>query len=145
MVNVNPYLNFNGNCEEAFNFYKTVFGGEFAYFGRFDEMPESEDYQVSEEEKSLVMHVSLPIGDGQVIMGSDTSKSAGETQFGNNISISIGTDNQQHADEVFLKLSNGGEITMPIGDTFWGSYFGMVKDKFGVNWMVSYDKNFEGH
>lgn len=141
MAQVNAYLTFNGNCEEAFNFYKSVFGGDFAYIGRFGEMPPMEDAgEMSEEEKNKVMHVSLPISEETVLMGSDTGGEwASHFQAGNNISISINTASKEEADKLFKGLSEGGMVTMPLADTFWGAYFGMWTDKFGINWMVNYD------
>jgi PhnB protein len=140
MATTNTYLNFNGNCEEAFNFYKSVFGGEFSYFSRFGEMPESDEYKVSEAEKDKVMHVSLPIG-SSVLMGSDTGAGWGpEFVQGNNFSISVTADNKNQADQFFNALAGGGQITMPLSDTFWGDYFGMLTDKFGINWMVSFNE-----
>ena len=140
MAQVNPYITFNGNCEEAFNFYKSVFGGEFPYIGRFGDMPAEEGKQVSEEEKNRIMHVSLPISQETVLMGSDTGDdwSSGH-QSGNNISLSVNTDSKEEADRIFNGLSEGGKVTMPLQETFWGAYFGMWTDKFGINWMVNYD------
>lgn len=139
MATTNTYLNFNGNCEEAFNFYKSVFGGEFAFIGRFGDMPESDEFQVTEADKSKVMHVSLPIG-ASILMGSDNGEQY-ESGFvkGNNFSVSINADSRAEADQIFNGLSAGGQVTMPMGDTFWGAYFGMFTDQFGINWMVNYD------
>ena len=140
MTTTNTYLNFNGNCEEAFNFYKSVFGGEFTYIGRFGEMPSSEDYIVPETDKSKVMHVSLPIG-SSVLMGSDVGADWAPTfKQGNNFAVSISAHSREEADRIFNFLSTSGQITMPLMDTFWGDYFGMLTDKFGVNWMMSYNK-----
>lgn len=143
MPELNPYLTFNGNCEEAFNFYKSVFGGEFTYIGRYKDMPEGD--KIPDAEKNLVMHVSLPIGKGSVLMGSDTSESYGKavTQ-GNNFSLSLNTSSKEEAAKLFNGISEGGNIHMPLGDTFWGAYFGMCRDKFGINWMVNFDKNPQG-
>jgi len=139
MATTNTYLNFNGNCEEAFNFYKSVFGGEFNYIGRFGEMPPSEEFPVPEADKNKVMHVSLPIGTS-ILMGSDTGEHYSSSFVeGNNFSISINADNREEADKLFKELAEGGQVTMPLADTFWGSYFGMFVDKFGINWMVNYD------
>ena len=141
MTTINPYLTFSGNCEEAFNFYKTVFGGEFSYIGRFGDMPpqEGQDMQVSESDKNRIMHVSLPISNETILMGSDTGGEwAGDTIVGNNITISITTYSKEKADEFFNKLSAGGKATMPMNQTFWGDYFGMCTDKFDINWMVSF-------
>lgn len=139
MATTNTYLNFNGNCEEAFNFYKSVFGGEFTYIGRFGEMPPSEEFPVSEADKNKVMHVSLPTG-SSVLMGSDNGEQY-ESSFvnGNNFSVSINADSKEEADKLYNGLSAGGQATMPMSDTFWGAYFGMFTDKFGINWMVNYD------
>lgn len=139
MASINPYLTFNGNCEEAFNFYKSVFGGEFPYIGRFKDMPS--DKPVDGDEGNRIMHVSLPIGQGTLLMGSDTSKQMGDVTSGNNFAISINADSKEEADRLFTALSSGGRVTMPLNDTFWGAYFGMFTDKFGISWMVNYDKN----
>lgn len=139
MTTINTYLTFNGNCEEAFIFYKSVFGGEFDHIGKFKDMPDNPKFPIAETDKEKVMHVSFPIGN-TVLMGSDTGGewSSSFTQ-GNNFSVSINTDSQAEADRLFLKLSENGKITMPMNKTFWGSYFGMFTDKFGIQWMVSFD------
>jgi PhnB protein len=142
MASVNLYLNFNGNCEEAFNFYKSAFGGEFQYIGRFNEMPPSDDYKMSESDGQKIMHVSLPIGDGTYLMGSDTGGEWAPSFIqGNNFSISINTGGKDEADKLFNTLSDGGKVTMPLSKTFWSEYFGMFTDKFGIAWMVSFDGN----
>ncbi|MBV6485759.1 MAG: hypothetical protein KFKLKKLM_02356 [Flavobacteriales bacterium] len=139
MTTVNTYLNFNGNCEEAFTFYKSVFGGEFAYIGRFGEMPEGDDYKVPESDKNKIMHVSLPIGN-TILMGSDTGGDWAPTFVqGNNFSVSINSESKEEADRLFNQLSVGGQVGMPMAETFWGAYFGMFTDKFGINWMVNVD------
>jgi len=138
MATINPYLTFDGDCEEAFNFYKSVFGGDFMFMGRFDEMPA--EYEVSDEEKNKVMHVSLPIGSSTILMGSDTSGSHGPPlNKGNNFSISINAESRDEADKLYDALAEGGQANMPMDDAFWGSYFGMLTDKFGIQWMVSFD------
>lgn len=140
MATTNTYLNFNGNCEEAFNFYKSAFGGEFTFIGRFGSMPESEDYKVPESDKEKIMHVSLPIGKS-ILMGSDTGGDwAPSFVQGNNFSVSITAESKQEADTLFYALSVGGKITMPMADTFWGDYFGMFTDKFGIHWMMSFNE-----
>jgi PhnB protein len=141
MTLVNVYLNFNGNCEEAFLFYKSVFGGEFPYIGRFKDMPPQEGMPpLPKEMEDKIMHVSLQISKETAIMGSDTGGEwAPNFKMGNNFSISINTDTKAEADRLFNGLSEGGQITMPLQNTFWGDYFGMFTDKFGVNWMVSYN------
>ncbi len=142
MAQVNPYLIFNGTCEAAFLFYKSVFGGEFPYMGRFGEMPPSDDPNCpppSDEEANRIMHVSLLIGN-TVLMGSDSTSQSGDVTVGNNISVSINADSRADADKFFNGLSAGGNVTMPMTDTFWGAYFGMFTDKFGINWMVNFDE-----
>ena len=143
MTSINPYLIFNGSCEAAFNFYKSVFGGEFPYIGKFKDMPPSPDSKpVSAAAGELIMHVSLPISKETTLMGSDSSAEFGQaTVVGNNFSISINTDSVAEADRLFAGLSAGGVATMPMNKTFWGAYFGMFTDKFGINWMVNFDEN----
>jgi PhnB protein len=143
MTTVNTYLNFDGNCEEAFTFYKSVFGGEFPYIGRFSDMPPQEGMPpMPAEMASRIMHVSLPISKETMLMGSDTGGEwASSYKQGNNFSISISTDSKEEADRLFNELSAGGQQTMPMNQTFWGDYFGMFTDKFGVNWMVSFNAN----
>ncbi len=139
MATTNIYLNFNGNCEDAFNFYKSVFGGEFTYIGRFGDMPPQEGVpEMSEAEKNKIMHVGLPIGTS-LLMGSDTGGEwASSFVQGNNFSVSITADSKEEAEKLFTALSIGGEITMPLANTFWSEYFGMLTDKFGINWMMSF-------
>ncbi|MFV8365130.1 VOC family protein [Flavobacterium sp. XS1P27] len=142
MAAINPYLVFNGNCEEAFLFYKSVFGGEFPYIGKFKDMPPADGNPVlSEADGNKIMHVSLPIGDGSILMGSDSNSASGEVTIGQNISISINTKSKEEADKLFNGLSAGGTVTMPMSQTFWGAYFGMFADKFGIGWMVNFDEN----
>jgi PhnB protein len=136
---INTYLTFNGNCEEAFNFYKSVFGGEFNYISKFSDIPPGSGYEVPENEKNNIMHVSLPVSAEITLMGSDTSSAAGEFIAGNNFSLSIDCDSKEHADDLFSRLSADGKVLMPMSNTFWNSYFGMFTDKFGINWMVSYE------
>ncbi len=138
---VNVYLTFNGDCKEAFDFYKSVFGGDYASISTFGEMPPQEGMPpVSEDEKDRIMHVALPISNETMLMGSDTGGEwAGNFQKGNNFSISANTASKQEADRIFNALSDGGKIMMPMDNTFWGSYFGMFSDKYGINWMVSFE------
>lgn len=139
-VGINPYLTFNGNCEEAFNFYKSVFGGSFPYVGRYGEMPSPDGQPIPSSEKNKIMHMSLPIGANSILMGSDSSDAFGHaTVIGDNFSISINTTSQDEADKLYNGLSNEGIKTMPMSKTFWGSYFGMLVDKFGINWQISFD------
>lgn len=137
MAAINPYLTFDGNCEEAFNFYKSVFGGEFlGGIRRFNSAPSEMERPESADDK--VMHVSLPIGN-TFLMGSDRMETHGPVNFGNNISISIIAESEEEAKKIFEGLSAGGKITMPLDKTFWNAYFGMLIDKFGIRWMVNYD------
>lgn len=140
MATINTYLNFMGNTEEAFNFYKSVFGGEFLALQRFKDTPEAGNLPPEDQDK--IMHVALPIGAGNVLMATDTLESMGHTlTVGNNVSISISTDSEAEADQLFNGLAEGGQVTMPLEKAFWNAYFGMVTDKFGIQWMVNYDYN----
>ena len=141
MKSTSIYLYFLGQCEEAFNFYKEAIGGEITIMSRFKEMPNGPDQPILPEKYAdQIMHVTLTIGDNIVIMGSDQPEGFGPPyQMGNNFSISLGTENKEETDKIFHALSTEGSVTMPLAETFWGSYFGMCTDKFGVNWMVSFD------
>ena len=138
MAKMNPYLNFDGKAEEAFTFYKSVFGTEFeGPIHRIGDTPGLEG--ITEEEKKRVMHVSLPIGGGDVLMPSDTIPSMGHKLIvGNNNYISLHPTSREEADKLFNGLSAGGNVEMPLSETFWGAYFGSFKDKFGVQWMINY-------
>ena len=143
MAIINPYINFNGNAEEAFNFYKSVFGGEFSLIIRFKDMS-SPDYPVAENESNKIMHIALPIGKN-VLMASDVPESMGRVNENENRSkISVSAQGREEADKLFHGLSAGGTIEMPIGDSPWGSYFGMFRDKFGIEWMVDFDPKYNG-
>jgi PhnB protein len=138
MANINPHINFNGNAEEAFNFYKSVFGGEFSRIVRFKEMS-SPEFPVPEKEADKIMHIALPIGTS-VLMANDVPEIMGRTNENENRSkIVIAADSREEADKIFKGLSMGGQIEMPIDDSPWGSYFGMFRDKYGIEWMVEYD------
>jgi|SRR5690554_771514 len=139
MPTIHPYLNFTGNTEEAFNFYKSVFGGEFAGgIYRFKDAPESE--KLSENDRNKVMHIALPIGNGDMIMGTDALESMGfKVTPGNNFYISINVDSREEADRLFKGLSEGGKVEMEMQETFWGAYYGSFHDKFGIGWMINYD------
>ena len=141
MTTVNIYLTFDGNCEEAFNFYKSVFGGEFPYIGRYKDMPAEGGQKADSKDDNKIMHVSLPISKETMLMGSDTGGDwASNYSKGNNFAVSISTDSKAEADRLFNSLSAGGNPTMPMNKTFWGDYFGMFTDKFGINWMVSFNE-----
>ena len=136
MAALHPYLNFNGNAEEAFNFYQSVFGGEFETVMRFKDVPA--EYQMGESDGDKIMHMALPIGNGSMLMGSDVPEQFGKVTFGTASNISISADSEEDARKIFDGLSAGGEVTMPLDKAFWGDLFGMLKDKFGVHWMVGY-------
>ncbi len=138
MATVNIYLTFNGNCEEAFKFYQSVFGGEFPYIGRFKDMPAGEGPKLKPGEENRIMHVSLPISKETILMGCDTGGewASGYSQ-GNNFSISITADSKEEAEKLFKGLSAGGKVAMPLSKTFWSEFFGMLTDKFGISWMMS--------
>ena len=140
MTTVNTYLNFNGDCEEAFNFYKSVFGGEFHYLGRFSEMPVQDGVSPFPKElDNKIMHVYFPISKETALFGSDVGGDWANTfTQGNNFSVSISTGSREEAERLFNGLSAGGKISMPLADTFWGDYFGTFTDQFGINWMVSF-------
>jgi PhnB protein len=141
MATVNIYLTFNGNCEEAFKFYQSVFGGEFPYIGRFKDMPAGEEIKFDPDEANRIMHVSLLISKETMLMGCDTGGewASGYLQ-GNNFSISITADTKEEAEKLFNGLSDGGKVTMPLNKTFWADYFGVLTDKFGISWMVSFSE-----
>lgn len=138
LLKENPYLNFNGNTEEAFMFYKSVFGGEFSALLRFKDMPQGQT-PVAEQEKERILHIALPIGEDTVLMGSDISESMGQKlTTGNNIYISLQTGSKEEAERLYNALSAGGKIEMPLQKMFWGAYFASFSDKFGVQWMINY-------
>ena len=143
MALINPYINFNGNAEEAFLFYKSVFGGEFATVMRFKDMPNA-GFEVSEKEANKIMHIALPIGQN-VLMANDVPEFMGKVNENENRSkISISAESREEADKLFNGLSVGGSIEMPIGDSPWGTYFGMFRDKYGIEWMVDFDPKYKG-
>lgn len=139
MATINPYLNFNGKCEEAFKFYKSVFGGEFTTFQRFKEVPSEGHLPSSEGE--WIMHVALPIGDCTVLMGSDSPSTMDRIAGENNFHISIQTDTDEETNRVFNGLLAGGTVTQPLEKAFWGARFGMLVDKFGIQWMVNQEND----
>jgi PhnB protein len=138
MATTNPYLSFDGNAEEAFNFYKSVFGGEFSGFMRWKDNPQCSEF--SEADKNMIMHVALPMGEGNFLLGSDSPESMGQKLTkGNNFQIALGPDSKEDTDRIFKALSEGGKVVMPPADMFWGAYFGMLEDKFGIHWMLNYE------
>jgi len=140
MTKFNPYLNFEGNTEQAFNFYKSVFGGKFSSIVRFKDMP-IEGLSIPKEVKNKIMHIGLPIGNDQMLMGTDALESLGHKVVqGNNVHISIHPDSKEEADRLFAGLSEGGKIEMQMANQPWGDYYGSFQDKFGVHWMINYHK-----
>lgn len=136
MAKINPYLNFNGNTEEAFQFYKSVFGGDFVFLQRMKETPEHS--KLTPEEQNLIMHIALPIGEN-ILMGSDIVESMGHRlREGNNSFISVSLESQAEAERIFNLLTAEGLVHVPLQKSFWNSYFGMLTDKFGIQWMVDY-------
>ncbi|RDI15942.1 VOC family protein [Flavobacterium sp. AG291] len=140
MNSLNPYLNFNGNTEEVFTFYKSIFGGEFAMVMRFGDTPGCEN--MPETEKNGIMHIALPIG-SNVLMGTDVPKSMEQVTAGTNMSISVNVSSREEADRVYNGLSAGGKATMPMNDMFWGDYYGMLTDKYQIQWMISYSEKYQ--
>ena len=138
MTTINPYLVFNGTCEEAFNFYRSVFGGDFKEVFRFKDMPPAEKEKFPESSLEKLMHISLPLSDKNLLMGSDANPMYEEVRIGQNVSLSVDVDSREDAERIFNKLAVGGKITMPLADTFWNAYFGMLTDKYLMIWMVSY-------
>ncbi|HUR98447.1 MAG TPA: VOC family protein [Pyrinomonadaceae bacterium] len=138
-IQMNPYLNFNGNTEDAFNFYKSVFGGDFAVVMRFKDNPQCGE--MSEDDKQRIMHVALPVSGGGVLMGTDSLESLGQKlTVGNNFSISLSPESREEADRIFGALSEGGKVEVAPTEMFWG-YFGCFTDKFGVQWMLNVGNN----
>ncbi|MEI7483917.1 MAG: VOC family protein [Ignavibacteriota bacterium] len=143
MALINPYINFNGNAEEAFTFYKSVFGGEFTMIVRLKDMS-SPEFPVVENDANKIMHIGLPIGNN-ILMGNDVPEFMGKVNENENRSkISISAESREEADKLFNGLSEGGNVEIPIADSPWGSYFGMFRDKYGIEWMVDFDTNNNG-
>ena len=140
MAILNPYLNFGGNTEEAFNFYKAAFGTEFSALIRFKDMPSNNKLSAADAEK--LMHIALPVGNGNILMATDMLESQGQVmQPGNNFSLSLTPGSEEEANKFFDGLSSGGNVEVPFGKAPWGAYFGMFMDKFGIRWMINYDPN----
>ena len=145
MAHINPYIHFNGNAEEAFTFYKSVFGGEFSMISRFSDFSNPE-FPISESEANKIMHIALPIGKHSILMASDTPESLGvHNENETRSKISISAVSKEEANKLFNGLSTGGQIEFPISDSPWGSYFGMFRDKYGIEWMVDYNSNYVGN
>ena len=136
MTTVNPYIYFNGNCEEAFNFYKAVFRKEITYIGRYKDVPNT-DREIFEESNEKIMHITLPISEETILMGSDNKEAHKESTAFNSFSLVIHTDNKVEADRLFNEISKNGQVKVPMNIAFWGSYYGICIDKFGVNWKIT--------
>lgn len=144
MAAINPHVNFNGNAEEAFNFYKSVFGGEFTQIVRFKDL-KGAGMPIAEKEENKIMHIALPIGQHSMLMANDVPEALGRTNENENRSkIVITAESKEEADKLFKGLSAGGQVEMPIGDSPWGTYFGMFRDKYGIEWMVDFDPKHQG-
>ncbi len=147
---INPYLNFNGNAEEVFTFYKSIFGGEFPFVMRFNEMPsDAADGEgcagdrIPEADQNGIMHISLPVGT-TMLMASDVPSSMPPATAGTNVSLCISVDSKADADRIFTALGNGGTVIMPMEDQFWGDYYGMLVDKYQIHWMISFNAAQDG-
>ena len=137
-MKLHSYLNFSGNAEEAFEFYRSVFGGEFSSLVRFKDMP-MEGVTIPQDDEDKIMHISLPLGEDDILMASDALETLGQNLVpGNNAYVSVHPASREEADRIFNALSAGAEIEMPIADQVWGDYYGSLKDKFGTHWMVNY-------
>ena len=144
MAQINPHINFNGNAEEAFNFYKSVFGGEFEMIMRFKDLPSDPDNKLPDSEANKIMHIALPIGKN-ILIANDVPEFMGRVNENENRSkISVRAESKEEADKIFNGLSAGGQIEVPIVDSPWGSYFGMFRDKYGIEWIVDFDPKHKG-
>jgi PhnB protein len=138
MALVNPYIHFNGNAEEVFTFYKSVFGGEFEKVSRYKDIS-SPEFPIAENDANRIMHITLPIGKSNVLMGSDVLQMMGQvTENDSRNTVFINAESKEEADKLFNGLSEGGKVEMPISYGPWGNYFGMFADKFGIEWMVDF-------
>ena len=146
MAKINPHILFKGNTEEAFSFYKSVLGGEYAMLMRMKDLPSDPNNPVPETELDKIIHIALPVGNSDLLMGSDVAEQfmSQELVTGNRYTISLSAESKEEADKLFNGLSAGGQIEMPIADSPWGSYFGMFADKFGIQWMIDYDPKYNG-
>jgi len=141
---INPWINFNGNAEEAFTFYKSVFGGEFAKIVRFKDLASAE-FQVPENEANKIMHIALPIGKNNLLIANDVPEFMGRVNENENRSkIAVSAESHEEAERLFNGLSAGGEVEGPIGDSPWDTYAGMFRDKYGIEWIVEFDPNHNG-
>jgi PhnB protein len=139
MKAAHPYLHFNGNCEEVFNFYRSVFGGDFLMLSRYKEVPS--EHALPDKEREKIMHITLPLSKTSVLMGSDIPEAFPQAVRGSNYYIFLSTESEEETSRLFNSLSKDGVIAMPLEKTFWGAFFGMCIDKYGTQWMLSYDYN----
>ena len=138
MTKLNIYLNFAGTTEQAMRFYKSVFGGNYTVFQRYKDIPGGE--KMAEEDQEKIMNISLPISEGHVLMATDALESMGqELVVGNNFYISVNPASEKEADRIFEALSHGGQVKMAMNKAFWGAYFGMLTDQFGIQWMINFE------
>jgi PhnB protein len=135
---MHPYLNFNGNAEEAFNFYREVFGGEFTAIQRYNNLPGNYPFPAEEAEK--ILHMSLKLPNGEMLLASDVPSYRPKAAIGDNFLLVAMTESKEESDRIFGQLADGGTILMPLGDMFWGAYYGIVRDRFGISWMIEYFK-----
>ena len=141
MTTINPWINFNGNAEEAFTFYRSIFGGEFAKVIRFKDIA-SPEFPVAEKDENKIMLIALPIGKSNVLMANDVPEIMGQVNENENRSkISVSTESKEEADKLFNGLSAGGKVEVPMDDSSWGSYFGMFRDKYGIEWIIEFSPN----
>jgi PhnB protein len=144
MRTINPWINFNGNAEEAFTFYRSVFGGEFTKIIRFKDLA-SEEFQVPENEANKIMTIVLPLGKHNVLIGNDVPEFMGTVnERENRFKITVAAESREEADKIFIGLSTDGEVEEPIGDSPWGTYAGMFRDKYGIEWIVEFDPSYNG-
>ena len=144
MRTINPWINFNGNAEEAFTFYKKVFGGEFTKIVRFKDLS-GPDFQVPEKEADKIMYIALPLGKHNLLIANDVPEFMGRVnEHENRSKIFVNTESHEEADRIFNGLSAGGEVEGPIGDSLWGTYAGMFRDKYGIEWIIEFDPGYNG-
>lgn len=140
MATINPYLTFNGNAEEAFTFYKSVFGGDFVKVVRFKDLPSDPNHPIPESDADKIMHIALPIGTGNVLVANDVPARMGiVSEHEHRSKILVNTESKEEVDRIFASLSAGGDVEVPVGDSPWGSYFGMFRDTYGIEWIINFD------
>ncbi|GAL86120.1 glyoxalase/bleomycin resistance protein/dioxygenase [Sporocytophaga myxococcoides] len=139
MTQINPYLTFNGNCEVAFRYYQSVFGGKFSYVKRYSQLPA--EYKISGAYKNKILNIALPINEGCTLIGGDANPAYGGVAFGKNITLSVNASSKDDANKIFNTLSIGGKVFLPMDEMFWGAYSGMCEDRFGMNWMINFETN----